>query len=145
MDDLIPKWHFGSIIHKILCISIFTPYDICQLAHQICFKLQRCFMSFGHSSKVMCNSQFAINKNNYRAMSHQHVILPFMASYYLTKPYNDGVTSCKHPASPRSQIAMYTTFSLSSGKCNIMLSLDKQLCKIIEWCTTFTMFYERPC
>jgi hypothetical protein len=56
------------------------------------------------------------------------------------KPYNDGVTSCKCPTSPQSHMPMYTTFSSFVEKCNIMLSLDKLLCKIPQWCTTFIMF-----
>ncbi len=35
---------------------------------------------------------------------------------------------------------MYTTSSLVSGKCNIMLSLNKLLCKILEWRIAFIMF-----
>jgi hypothetical protein len=35
---------------------------------------------------------------------------------------------------------MYTTSGLSNKKCNIMLFLDKSLCKIPKWCIAFIMF-----
>jgi hypothetical protein len=76
-------------------------------------------------------------KNNYA--THQHCFLVLVASCSFAKPYNDGVTSCKHLASPQLRTPMYTTFSLSTRKCNIMLSLDKSLYKIQQWCIAFIM------
>jgi hypothetical protein len=48
----------------------------------------------------------------------------------LAKPFKNGVTYCKHPISPQTHTLMYTTFSLLGGKCNMILSFDKSLCKI---------------
>ncbi len=61
--DQFSKWHLGWFVHKIFCIPIFTPYEICQLTHQICSEPQSCGMLFGLSSKGICSSRLAINKN----------------------------------------------------------------------------------
>jgi hypothetical protein len=37
-------------------------------------------------------------------------------------------------------IYMYMTYGLFVGKCNIMFSLNKSLCKIPQWCIAFIMF-----
>ncbi len=63
-----------------------------------------------------------------------------VASCSLAKPYNGGITKNKCLASPRSHTPMYTTFGLFAKICNIMLSLDKLLCKIPQWCITFITF-----
>jgi hypothetical protein len=137
--DQLHKWHLGWIVHKILCILIFTPYDNCQLAHQICFRLQSCLMLFGHWSKGLCSFQFTIN--NKQLWGHPPMHFPCVYGILLlSKPIYDNVTSCKHPTLPQLQITMYTTSSLFNGKCNIMLSLDKSFCKKFKWCITFIMF-----
>jgi len=113
---------------QLLCIPNFTPYDNWQLAHQICFKPQNCLMLFGHWSKGMCSFQFIIN--NKQLWGHPPTHFPCI----------DGITSYKRSTFPQLQTTMYTTSSLSNRKCNIMLSLDKSLCKILKWCITFIMF-----
>jgi hypothetical protein len=60
--DRFPKWHFGWIVHKIFYIPIITPYDICQLAHQICFRPQSCGMLLDHLSRGICNFWLTVNK-----------------------------------------------------------------------------------
>jgi hypothetical protein len=58
----------------------------------------------------------------------------------LESAYIDGVISCMCMASPQSHTPMYTTFGLYVINYNMMLSLDKSLWKIPEWCITFIMF-----
>ncbi len=75
-----------------------------------------------------------------KGFSPQCIFFVLMASCSLENPYKDGVTFYKHLASPQSHIPMYTTSGLSSGKCNMVLSFNKSLCKILQWCIAFMMF-----
>ncbi len=109
--DQFPKWHLGWIVHKIFCIPIIIPYDICLPTHQICFRPQSCGMLFRHSWKGICSSWLTVNKKT--ILGHLINILFYfwfalVASCSFTKPYNDGVTSCKHSISPQSHTPMYT-------------------------------------
>jgi hypothetical protein len=88
------------------------------------------------------NLQFSTHckqRNNYRATPHC-TFFALVASCSFANPCNDGVTSYKRLASPQSHTPMYTTFGLFGKKWNIMLSLDKSLCKIPQWCITFLMY-----
>jgi len=79
--DRFPKWHFGWIVHKIFCIPIITPYDICQLAHQICFRPQSCGMLLDHLSRGICNSWFIVNKKQLWGNPPTHF---FLHSWHLS-------------------------------------------------------------
>ncbi len=86
-------------------------------------------MLLSHLLKGICKSQFAINKNKIRP-THQCTFFALVASCSFANPYNDGVTFRKRLISPQSHMLVYTTSSLFNKNCNIMLSLDKSLCKI---------------
>jgi hypothetical protein len=109
------------------------------LAHWICFKLQSCHIFLGHLSRGICSSRLIVNKKQLWDNPQMHFFV-LIASCSFVNLYNDGVTSYKHPVSPQLHTLMYTTYGLFVEKCNIMLSLDKSLCKIPQWCTTFIMF-----
>jgi hypothetical protein len=105
----------------------------------ICFKPQSCVVSLSHSLRGICSSWFVVNKKYFwvNPPTHYFVLVAYCS---FAKPYNDGVTFCKGPTSPQLHMPMYTTSCLFVKKCNIMLSLDKLLCEILQWCTTFIMF-----
>jgi hypothetical protein len=137
--DQFPKWHFGWIVHKIFCILIITPHDISHPTHQICFKLQSCGILLGQSSKGICSSWFIVNKKQFLGNPPTHffyvggiLLLCKAMQWWCHFLQAFGFTLNTH--------AYHTTSSLSTWKCNIMLSFDKSLCKILQWCTTFIMF-----
>ncbi len=45
-----------------------------------------------------------------------------------------------HLTSPQLHTPMYTTFGLSNGKCNMMLSFNVLVQNLTTWCITFMMF-----
>jgi hypothetical protein len=84
------------------------------------------------------------NQNGHTLLSmwtFQSSWLPKKSWFFVVfaNPYNDGVTFCKCSTSPQLDTPMCTKSHLFNKKCNIMLSLDKSLCKT-QWCTTFIMF-----
>jgi len=77
--DHLAKWHFGSIVHEIFFIPIFTPYHICELAYWLCFRPQICLLMFGHLSKGIW-SYWLTMKFFFFGATHQCIFLTLMKS-----------------------------------------------------------------
>ncbi len=127
--DRFPKWHLGWIVHRIFYIPIITPYDIFQLAHQICLKLQSYGMLLGHSLRGFTIMEQPTNT--------------FLLGWWHLVPLQNHTMV----ASPLVSIRLQhnRTFLCTQHldcllKKNIMLSLNKLLSKIPQWCIAFIMF-----
>jgi len=137
--DHLAKWHFDWIVHEIFYIQSSPHIIFCVFARWICLKTQNCLLLFSHLSKGICNSWFAMNKKQFWGHPSTHfpciheILLPSKhIERWIHLLHASNFTPITHTNVP--------TFSLYVKKCNIMLSFDKSLCKIPEWCTTFIMF-----